>query len=103
MSAETKKIINPIFALSSVFSTKADYDDSVYEFNPELKKGLENSDEIMEESAEPLNVSGGKANKKGGFRNNINPKTEEAMRNYYQKLNDNEKDEKDKNDDGIQL
>lgn len=103
MSAETKKGINLISALSRVFSTEADCDDSVYEFNPELEEGLENSDKMMEESAEPLNVSGGKSNKKGGFGNKINPKTEEATRKYYQELNDNEKYEKDKNDDGIQL
>lgn len=99
MSAETKKRINPFLALIDVFSIGADYEDVTENFTTELKEGQKNSDAIMQKSAEPLNVSGGKANRKGGFGNKINPKTEEARREYYQKLNDNDDNEKDKADD----
>lgn len=85
MSTETKRIrINPFIALADVFSIGTDIEEDKLE--PELKKAQLNADKKMDESSEPINVNVGKTNKKGGFGNKINPKTEEAMRVMHNKV-----------------
>lgn len=85
MSTETNKIkINPFMALVGIFSTEHIEND--VELSPELKEAQLSADKKMNKSSEPINVNTGKTNKKSGFGNKINPKTQEAMRAMHNKV-----------------
>lgn len=92
MSTETKiNLFTALRTLRGVFSTEPDIENDA-ELSPELKKAQLNADEKMNKSSEAINVNTGKTNKKGGFENIINPKTEKAMRAMKSKVQSAEKE-----------
>ena len=68
MSTETRPRINLFAPFMQIFASGVDIG-SVNEtnFDEEQKESQLKADKIMDESSKPINVNGGKQNKKGGF------------------------------------
>ena len=98
MSTETRPRINLFAPFMQIFASGVDIG-SVNEtkFDEEQKESQLKADKIMDESSKPINVNGGKQNKKGGFvkKMDTNPKIADAMRKQHDAIIEKQSGEKE--------